>query len=491
MDISQVITDFLAANKQAGKLTEADEIYIRNRLLALLALSDFENCIPAEEPRPLLQLLDKLIEFAVQSGIISAIDSEKEQLESAIMDLFVPLPSELNQEFQRRYERSPQQATDFFHEWSKASNYIKTRELARNIRYQTATSYGDLEITINLAKPEKDPKQIALEKNTPAGNYPTCLLCMENEGYLGNSKHPARTNHRIIQLELAGEPWGFQFSPYAYYEEHSIFLAKEHRPMQIDRQTFANLLGIVEQFPHYFVGSNADLPIVGGSILTHDHYQGGAHNFPMEQAEVWYSFEMTEFPEIEAEVLHWPLSVIRLRHKKKDILIDAAVHVFNTWRNYNDESASIIAETNQPHNTVTPIARQKTGDYELDIVLRNNRTSAEFPDGIFHPHPNVQHIKKENIGLIEVMGLAILPTRLKEELEEVRAYWLNKPSNIKAIHLEWADTVKAKQTITEANSQDVLKQAVAERFLEVLTDAGVFKQTTVGKAAFQRFTTKL
>ena len=410
-------------------------------------------------------------------------------LEAQLMDLMTPPPSVVNAYFAQYYSKDPVQATDYFFKLSKDNDYIKTREIARNIIFPAKTEYGELEITINLSKPEKDPKQIAAERQLKQVNYPDCMLCMENEGYKGRMNYPARTNHRIIRMNLDGESWGFQYSPYAYYNEHCIILSEEHRPMKITKATFRRLLKIIEVLPHYFVGSNADLPIVGGSILSHDHYQGGRHTFPMAVAEIERNFKLKDFPNVKAGIVKWPMSVIRLQGKNQEDLIEASQLIFEKWQNYSDEALQIVAQTadGTPHHTITPIARRKDDLFEMDLVLRDNNVSEEFPDGIFHPHPDVQHIKKENIGLIEVMGLAVLPPRLESELKEVEKYLLAEKNNIADYHLKWAEELKADAQITQENVTQVVQKAVGAVFARVLEDAGVFKRDVEGQEGFTRF----
>lgn len=493
MDISQSIINFVAIGLSEGKILPLDKIYRTNQLLALVGEKEIDLAVQPTNPLPaVLDVLDELVESAVKIGRIEDLQAERDVLEAKIMNLFVPLPSIVNDNFWRKYRENSKKATDYFYQLSKESNYIKTRSIAKNIEYVRSTEFGDLQITINLSKPEKDSKQIALARKETISSYPSCLLCMENEGYEGHLNHPGRANHRLIRMTLNNEVWGFQYSPYAYYNEHSIFLSFEHRPMQVDEVAYHNLLTIVETFPHYFVGSNAGLPIVGGSILTHDHYQGGRHTFPMEEAEIISPFDLKEFPLVESGIVKWPMSVIRLRSKDKESLTNAGAFVLKQWESYTDEAADILAFSDgEPHNAITPIARQKEGVFELDLVLRNNRTSEEFPDGIFHPHPEVQHIKRENIGLIEVMGLAILPPRLKEELKEVEEYLLGRSNEIAGYHKEWADSIKKKEVITLKNVQQVVQENVGDVFLEVLKDAGVFKTTEKGKADFLRFIEQL
>ncbi|MFL2146667.1 UDP-glucose--hexose-1-phosphate uridylyltransferase [Desemzia sp. FAM 24101] len=488
--IDQSVIDFIQIGYQNQEIHPLDVLLKQNQLLALIGKQALDSEIKASMPLPnRLETMDSLVDYAVQEKTIGNNEAERDILSAKIMNLITPLPSEINRKFWELYQESPIAATTYFYHLSQENDYIKTRAIEKNIKFIKSTVFGDLEITINLSKPEKDPKQIALAKTAPASfGYPTCLLCMENEGYEGHLNHPARSNHRIIRLPLTNENWGLQYSPYAYYEEHCIFLSQEHKPMKLEKATFTKLLSIVEQFPHYFVGSNADLPIVGGSILSHDHYQGGRHTFAMAEASIDFPFTLTDYPSIEAGLVKWPMSVIRLRSSDQNKLVEAATLILDQWRLYSDESAAIFAETNgELHNTITPIARYKKGKYELDLVLRNNRTTQQYPDGIFHPHQDVQHIKKENIGLIEVMGLAILPPRLKKELTEVEQYLLDEPHQLDTAHQEWADELKRTKKITKETVGTIIEDAVGSVFLRVLEDAGVYKQTIEGKASFKRF----
>ncbi|MCT4456792.1 UDP-glucose--hexose-1-phosphate uridylyltransferase [Lactiplantibacillus paraplantarum] len=478
--LDQFVTAVIASPSQ---YTELDRIYVHNRILGLVG--EGEPVVATDDQ--LTSLTDALVKTAIQNSKIEATQSDEDILADQLMDLVTPLPSVLNQRFWDKYQVSPQAATDYFFNLSKANDYIKTRAIAKNVVFPAKTPFGDLEITINLSKPEKDPKAIAAARNQPQDGYPLCQLCMQNEGYLGRLGYPARSNHRIIRLTLGGNTWGFQYSPYAYFNEHSIFLDQEHRPMAINRQTFTNLLEIVQQFPHYFVGSNADLPIVGGSMLSHEHYQGGRHEFPMMKAPIARTIELG-IAGVKAGIVKWPMSTIRLTSQDLVTLTDAAVKIHETWMNYSDESVDVRAYTDGiRHHTTTPIARKVGDDYVLDIVLRDNQTSAEFPDGIFHPHQDVQHIKKENIGLIEVMGRAILPARLKTELAEVSKYLLDQPNQMVAMHQAWADQLKATNAITADNVTTVIDTAVGNVFARVLADAGVFKWDATGEAAFDRF----
>lgn len=382
-------------------------------------------------------------------------------------------------------------ATNYFYSLSKHSNYIQMERIKKNIHFKTETTYGQLDITINLSKPEKDPEQIKRERATKqAVKYPKCLLCAENEGYIGRTGHPARSNHRIIPVSLQDETWYLQYSPYVYYNEHCILLAKDHRSMKINQATFTRLLAFVDKFPHYFIGSNADLPIVGGSILTHDHYQGGHYTFAMEQATPIDDFRLDSYPNVGGQLLKWPLSVIRLTANNQQELVDCATHILATWRTYTDESVGIIAQTEETiHNTITPIARMRDGQFELDLVLRNNRTTVEHPLGIFHPHQDVQHIKKENIGLIEVMGLAVLPARLQTELSEVKQFLLGEDCQVTANHQQWAQQLKEKYGVQQNAeiTDEIIETELGNKFTRVLEDAGVYKQTKEGITAFKRF----
>ncbi len=465
---------------------ELDRVYLRNRIMALVGEVGVERESHAET---IVEAKDELVAVALENGRIGALLEEQEVLGAVLMDFMTPSPSQVNQQFWSQYESNPEQAIADFYDLSKRNDYIKVKAIAKNIYYQVPTEYGDLEITINLSKPEKDPKAIAAAKLAEASHYPKCLLCMENEGYQGRVNHPARANHRIIRLDLGEEKWGFQYSPYAYFNEHAIFLHTEHVPMAITSKTFEQLLDLVDLLPGYFVGSNSDLPISGGSILTHNHYQGGRHRFAMEKAAIEQKLIFAGFEEVSAGLVKWPMSVIRLACEDKERLVALATKILDKWRVYSDETVQILATSNgEPHHTITPIARKKGRQFELDLVLRDNQTSEEFPDGIYHPHPDVQHIKKENIGLIEVMGLAILPPRLKKELQEVEAYLLGEVEQVAAYHQEWADGLKAQHPeVSRDNVTQLVRNAVGEVFGRVLEDAGVYKRTAEGQAAFLRF----
>ena len=466
---------------------ELDRIYLTNRVLALVGEGIFD--VETDQDN-LIDLKDQLVEEAVRLETIEDSQAAREILGADLMDLVTPCPSQVNRNFWDTYAQSPEQAIADFYQLSQKNDYIKLKAIAKNIAYRVPSDYGELEITINLSKPEKDPKEIAAAKLVKSSNYPQCQLCMENEGYHGRVNHPARSNHRIIRFDISGQEWGFQFSPYAYFNEHCIFLDSQHLPMAISRQSFERLLAIVEQFPGYFAGSNADLPIVGGSILTHDHYQGGRHVFPMEVAPLQKSFTFEGFETVKAGIVQWPMSVIRLTSASKDDLTELANKILLAWRQYSDPNVQVLAESNgTPHHTITPIARKRDGQFELDLVLRDNQTSAEHPDGIYHPHKDVQHIKKENIGLIEVMGLAILPPRLKKEVEQVAAYLVGEDVSVADYHQEWADELKENHPYLrdKVQAHEIVQESVGNIFARVLEDAGVYKQTEEGQAAFMRF----
>ena len=470
---------------------ELDRIYLTNRVLALVGDGVLE--VKTDQDN-LIDLKDQLVEEAVRLETIEDSLAAREILDADLMDLVTPCPSQVNRDFWATYAQSPEQAIADFYQLSQKNDYIKLKAIAKNIAYRVPSDYGELEITINLSKPEKDPKEIAAAKLVKSSNYPQCQLCMENEGYHGRVNHPARSNHRIIRFDISGQEWGFQYSPYAYFNEHCIFLDSQHRPMAISRQSFERLLAIVEQFPGYFAGSNADLPVVGGSILTHDHYQGGRHVFPMEVAPVEESFNIEGFEAVSLGIVNWPMSVLRLQSDDKEQLIALADHILTAWRGYSDPAVQVLAASDgQPHHTITPIARIRDGHYELDLVLRDNQTSPEHPDGIYHPHADVQHIKKENIGLIEVMGLAILPPRLKEELKQVQDYLLGRESSVASYHQDLATDLKATHpSLTdEAEAEALVRKSVGQIFARVLEDAGVYKRTEEGQAAFRRFVATL
>lgn len=479
-----LIRKFVEQVIEKSDYTELDKYYLYNHVLHLVG-----KCEKECQEASIIDVKDALVEQAVLNQKIDDLSSSKDSLGCELMDLITPIPSVLNQRFNETYVQDKKRAIADFYELSKANDYVKTKAIAKNIYFKTPTDYGNLEITINLSKPEKDPKQIALAKKLAPSGYPLCQLCMENEGYYGRVDHPARTNHRIVRFNLGEEVWGFQYSPYAYFNEHCIFLDGKHEPMVISKETFSNLLEIVEKFPGYFAGSNADLPIVGGSILTHEHYQGGRHVFAMEEAPVEKSFRFAGFENVSAGIVKWPMSVIRLNGSDKAELVALSAKILDSWRKYSDEKVNVKAfDGDVLHHTITPIARMKNGNYELDLVLRDNQTSEEYPDGIFHPHKDVQHIKKENIGLIEVMGLAILPPRLKDELAEVGKHILGTSNEMKEYHRVWADEIKQNHPeATAENITEIVNQETGRVFARVLEDAGVYKRNKQGQEAFMRF----
>lgn len=479
-----LIRKFVEQVIEKSDYTELDKYYLYNHVLHLVG-----KCEKECQEASIIDVKDALVEQAVLNQKIDDLSSSKDSLGCELMDLITPIPSVLNQRFNEMYAQDKKRAIADFYELSKANDYVKTKAIAKNIYFKTPTDYGNLEITINLSKPEKDPKQIALAKKLAPSGYPLCQLCMENEGYYGRVDHPARTNHRIVRFNLGEEVWGFQYSPYAYFNEHCIFLDGKHEPMVISKETFSNLLEIVEKFPGYFAGSNADLPIVGGSILTHEHYQGGRHVFAMEEAPVEKSFRFAGFENVSAGIVKWPMSVIRLNGSDKAELVALSAKILDSWRKYSDEKVNVKAfDGDVLHHTITPIARMKNGNYELDLVLRDNQTSEEYPDGIFHPHKDVQHIKKENIGLIEVMGLAILPPRLKDELAEVGKHILGASNEMKEYHRVWADEIKQNHPeATAENITEIVNQETGRVFARVLEDAGVYKRNKQGQEAFMRF----
>ena len=479
-----LIRKFVEQVIEKSDYTELDKYYLYNHVLHLVG-----KCEKECQEASIIDVKDALVEQAVLNQKIDDLSSSKDSLGCELMDLITPIPSVLNQRFNEMYAQDKKRAIADFYELSKSNDYVKTKAIAKNIYFKTPTDYGNLEITINLSKPEKDPKQIALAKKLAPSGYPLCQLCIENEGYYGRVDHPARTNHRIVRFNLGEEVWGFQYSPYAYFNEHCIFLDGKHEPMVISKETFSNLLEIVEKFPGYFAGSNADLPIVGGSILTHEHYQGGRHVFAMEEAPVEKSFRFAGFENVSAGIVKWPMSVIRLNGSDKAELVALSAKILDSWRKYSDEKVNVKAfDGDVLHHTITPIARMKNGNYELDLVLRDNQTSEEYPDGIFHPHKDVQHIKKENIGLIEVMGLAILPPRLKDELAEVGKHILGTSNEMKEYHRVWADEIKQNHPeATAENITEIVNQETGRVFARVLEDAGVYKRNKQGQEAFMRF----
>lgn len=479
---------------QKGLIEEADRRYAINSLLAVLWKDEFHEEPIEETGIDLDQALNTLVDYADEKGLLrSESITGRDLFDTRLMGVLTPRPSDVIREFWNRYQKSPEAATDYFYQLCQDSNYIRTSRVAKDIKWKVDSQYGPVDISINLSKPEKDPRDIAAARKKPQNAYPKCQLCAENEGYAGRLDHPARENHRIIPITINGEPWGFQYSPYVYYNEHCIVLNTRHVPMKIDRSAFRKLFDFVEQFPHYFVGSNADLPIVGGSILSHEHFQGGRYEFAMARAPYESTFTVPGFEDVEAGIVKWPLSVIRIRSKDDQRLVDLGAHILSTWRSYTDEQAFIYAETNgEPHNTITPIARKRGDIFELDLALRNNIRTEEYPLGVYHPHPEYHHIKRENIGLIEVMGLAILPARLRGEMN-LLGKCLVEGQDIHAHeelhkHEAWAKEVLQRHPELSADNVDtILKQEIGEVFVKVLEDAGVYKCTKEGRENFNRF----
>ena len=483
---------------ETGLTPECERIYTTNLLLEMFHEDSYEDVevqkIPVDDDgEGLEKVLSELLAEAVKRGIIEDSIGYRDLFDTKLMNCLLPRPAQVQKEFWEHYGHSPEEATAYYYKFSRDSDYIRRYRVKKDMKWKVESPYGEIDITINLSKPEKDPKAIAAAKNAKNNSYPKCQLCMENEGYAGRLDHPARENHRIIPITINGGEWGFQYSPYVYYNEHCIVFNGQHIPMKIDRAAFTKLFDFVKQFPHYFLGSNADLPIVGGSILSHDHFQGGNYTFAMAKAPVEKEVTIPGYEDVECGIVKWPLSVLRIRHKDEKRLIELADHVLGAWRGYTDEAAFIYAETDgEPHNTITPIAR-KVGDvYELDLTLRNNITTEEHPLGVYHPHAQYHNIKKENIGLIEVMGLAVLPARLKEELE-ILADYLVEGKDIRSNekiekHADWVAGFLPKYSeISRENVMDILKEEVGQTFVHVLEDAGVYKCNEEGRKAFLRF----
>ena len=488
MDVNENISALLQYGLDKKLIEPCDKAFIINQLLATQQLDSFE---PAEvRPMPLEQILKGLTDDAVNRGIIEDDVTSRDLFDTKLMGILTPPPREVRSKFEALYDQSPKTATDWFYKFSQDTDYIRRYRIQKDMRWKTVTDYGTLDITINLSKPEKDPKAIAAAKSAPQSGYPKCQLCVENEGYAGRMNHPARQNHRIIPITIGGQPWCLQYSPYVYYNEHCIAFNEKHTPMKIDKAAFEKLLDFVAVFPHYFIGSNADLPIVGGSILSHEHFQGGCYSFPMERAPIERKIKFNGYEDVKAGIVKWPMSVIRLCASDKDRLADLADKILQSWRGYTDADAFIFAMTKgEPHNTITPIARRRGEDFELDLVLRNNITTEEHPLGVFHPHAELHHIKKENIGLIEVMGLAVLPSRLKNELKLLENAILDeKPlTGVLTKYEDWVEELKGRCSFTPENIEMILKMEVGKVFSKVLSHAGVFKRTQEGEAAFDRF----
>ena len=487
-----VLDALIAYGLEKGLIQPGDETYVFNRLLEILQLDEVEEEAVPLPAKPLPELLDALTDDAVRRGLLDDNITARDLFDTRLMGALIPWPHEVRQRFEALREINPITATDWYYRFSCDTNYIRRDRIAKDVKWVYSCEYGDLDITINLSKPEKDPRAIAAARLAPQAGYPKCQLCAENEGYAGRMNHPARQNHRILPVTIDGSPWFWQYSPYVYYNEHCIVFNAEHIPMKIDRSAFRKLFDFVRQYPHYFVGSNADLPIVGGSILSHDHFQGGRYEFAMAKAPAETPLQFSGYEDVDAAIVKWPMSVIRLTGPDSERIADLADKILACWRGYTDESVSVYAETDGiPHNTITPIARRRGEDYQLDLVLRNNLTTEEYPLGLFHPHQELHHIKKENIGLIEVMGLAVLPSRLKAELADLKEAMLSG-ANLRAqeqlaTHADWAEEILRRRRFTAENAGEVLREEVGAVFLRVLEDAGVFKRDPAGRSAFLRF----
>ena len=488
MNVNENITALVQYGLDKKLIEPCDKAFIINQLLTPQQLDSFE---PAEvRTMSLEQILKGLTDDAVNKGIIEDDITSRDLYDTRIMGILTPMPREVRNKFEELYAQSPKAATDWFYKFSQDTDYIRRYRIQKDLRWKTVTEYGTLDVTINLSKPEKDPKAIAAAKAAPQSGYPKCQLCVENEGYAGRMNHPARQNHRVIPITIGGQSWYLQYSPYVYYNEHCIAFNSKHTPMKINKAAFQKLLDFVTIFPHYFIGSNADLPIVGGSILSHEHFQGGCYSFPMERAPIDRTVTFAGFEDVKAGIVKWPMSVIRLTCADKARLVELADHILKSWREYTDADAFIFAKTKgEAHNTITPIARRRGEDYELDLVLRNNITTEEHPLGVFHPHAELHHIKKENIGLIEVMGLAVLPSRLKQELSDLeKAILMDEPlTGELAKHADWVREMKERCAFTPENTEMILKMEVGKVFAKVLSHAGVYKWNPEGIAAFDRF----
>ena len=491
--INEAISKLAAYAVRTGLVEECEYIWVVNTILDVLKLDSYTDPQKDWGEIELNAVLDELMDDAYARGVLEENSVVYRDLfDTELMGRLTPRPAQVIKQFQGLYQDSPVRATDWYYKLSQDTNYIRRDRIAKDMQWKALTEYGELDITINLSKPEKDPKAIAAARNLPASNYPRCALCAENEGYAGRVNHPARQNHRIVPITINNSPWFLQYSPYVYYNEHCICLNSEHVPMKIDRSCFGKLLDFVRQFPHYFVGSNADLPIVGGSILAHDHFQGGHYTFAMEKAPVELPFTFPGYEDVQAGIVKWPMSVIRIASADAERLVDLADKILNVWRGYTDENAMIFAETDgEPHNTITPIARKRGDKFELDLVLRNNLTTQEHPLGLYHPHAELHHIKKENIGLIEVMGLAVLPARLKEELAAVADALVTgadlRANELTEKHADWAEGFRGNYRFTNENALEIVQRETGYVFAKVLEHAGVYKRTQEGRDAFLRF----
>lgn len=493
--MDRLISELVSYGMTNELIAEDDKVYVINRLLELFDKKDF--VWSDEKVRSIHMILDDMMKYAIEKGIMEDDTiTSKDLFDTKIMGLITPMPSQVREKFKRLYTESPKLATDYYYKLSQDTNYIRRDRIEKDEKWTTETEYGQIDITINLSKPEKDPRDIAKAATAKKNDYPKCLLCEENEGYAGHISHPARQNHRVIPVKLAGCDYYLQYSPYVYYNEHCIVFNKEHTPMKIDKAVFVKILDFVKQFPHYIVGSNADLPIVGGSILSHDHFQGGSYTFAMAKAPYEYMFQIEGYEDVTSGIVKWPMSVIRIQSEKPERIVELSDYILNSWRNYTDADAFIFSETDgEPHNTITPIARMNGNLYEMDLVLRNNITTEESPWGVYHPEEKLHHIKKENIGLIEVMGLAVLPARLKKEMQ-ILSEAILEGKDIRVIeeiekHADWVEEWRNNYDITVDNINQILKDEIAKVFVQVLECAGVYKRTESGQNAFKRFISTL
>lgn len=495
MNIEKNIAKLIEYALDSGLIAPEDEVFVRNRLLDCLGLTEWNDTAADDGEMTVDEILDNINDYATEKGIITGTNENRDLFDTKIMGVLTAFPREVIGKFKADYEVSPKLATDNYFDWNKKTNYVRAGRIAKDIKWVYSSEYGNLDITVNLSKPEKDPRDIAAARTTKSAAYPKCQLCFENTGYAGRIGHPARQNLIPVPMTVHNEEWCFQYSPYGYYNEHCIIFNSKHIPMKIDDAVFGKLFDIIDTLPHYFVGSNADLPIVGGSILSHEHFQGGNYTFAMETAPVEYEFFLAQFPEVKAGIVKWPMSVIRLNSANREQLEKACSHILKAWRAYSDDSVGVYSHSDDtPHNTITPIARKKNNGFECDLVLRNNRTDDEHPLGIFHPNSSLHHIKKENIGLIEVMGLAVLPARLKDEMELLADTLVNKgvhsvrTDKILEKHADWVEEFTARNEITAENVNEIIQKEIGAVFAQVLEDAGVFKRNEAGISAFRKFT---
>lgn len=495
MNIEKMIAKLIEYGLKTKLIMPEDEIFIRNRLLECLELTEWNDTVADDGDMTIDEILDSINDYATENGLMSGTNEARDLFDTRVMAVLTAFPREVIKKFNDDYSVSPKTATDNYFEWNKNTNYVRAGRIAKDMKWVYDSEYGKLDITINLSKPEKDPRDIAAAKTAKATAYPKCMLCLENTGYPGRIGHPARQNLIPIPMTVHNQKWCFQYSPYGYYNEHCIIFNSQHIPMKIDDEVFGKLFDIINTLPHYFVGSNADLPIVGGSILSHEHFQGGNYTFAMETSPVEYEFSLNSFPDVKAGTVKWPMSVIRLNSTDREQLEKACAHILKAWRAYSDEAVGIYAFSGDtPHNTITPIARKKGNSFECDLVLRNNRTDDEHPLGIFHPNSTLHHIKKENIGLIEVMGLAVLPARLKNEMELLADTLVNngteavRKNEVLEKHADWVEEFMTRNTVTADNVNEIIQKEIGSVFSQVLEDAGVFKRNSEGSAAFRRFT---